>query len=817
MNAGRIAAILTCHNYGRWLAQALESVERQTRPAAEIVVVDDASSDVYTRQVLGRLRLDGTLIAQSGGAGVAVARNCGAKITSADYLVWLDADDWFEPDYFEAAAAALDGSSDLDFATSALRGFGDAHYVWTPPSPTFVEAISVGGWPHASTMMRRRLWESVGGFDESLRSFELLDFWASAMGRGSRGVVLEKAFLNYRVHRGSGYQRMLQPNTYAEGMARFYAKHHEAVACHGRDLLLGKEAFLLAQRDACRALEARTASLEAELTRLRLEIADATRALEARAMSRVEWGDLGQTEPVSRNWGCDRGQPIDRYYIEHFLERHRSDVQGRVLEVKESMYTHRFGSGTVGSSDVVDIDPLNAEATITADLRRAHGIEANTFDCIILTQTLHLIDDMPAVLAECARILRPGGVLLLTAPSVSRIDPVSGVDRDFWRLTEASARRLLAALFPLESFEVTTYGNVKTCTAFLQGLAVEEMAIADLERRDEAFPLVVAARAVKPTIVRGETVAFDTRRLSHTAAAVLAYHRIAKLRPDSHGLCLPPDEFRMQMAYLHDHFTPIGLDELVQAAAAGRIPERAVALTFDDGYLDALTVASPILVECGMPATFFVNTERFSDEHERWWDVLEFIFLGQATLPPVLALRVGGHDLKASTTTHEERKAALAALHRAAWTLDAAGRASLAGHVIEWSGITCPARSTHRVMTGDEIQLLANRPGHVIGAHTTHHLALTAHPSAMKQREVLENKETLERLLRRRVDLFAYPYGELDADTLAVVRDAGFRGAVTVQPGMVVAGTNRLLLPRHEINPRDGATFSAQMRRLFEG
>src|SRR5262249_35088958 len=153
-------------------------------------------------------------------------------------------------------------------------------------------------------------------------------------------------------------------------------------------------------------------------------------------------------EPISRNWGCDRGRPIDRYYIEHFLGRHRSDVQGRVLEVKESMYTRHFGDGTVAASDVVDIDPVNAQATITADLRRADGIEANTFDCIILTQTLHVIDDMPAVLAECVRILRPGGVMLLTAPSVSRIDPVSGVDGDFWRLTEASARKLFAASFP---------------------------------------------------------------------------------------------------------------------------------------------------------------------------------------------------------------------------------------------------------------------------------------------------------------------------------------------------------------------------------
>ena len=119
--------------------------------------------------------------------------------------------------------------------------------------------------------------------------------------------------------------------------------------------------------------------------------------------------------------------------------------------------------------DVIDIDPTNRLATITADLRRAEGIPAATFDCVILTQTLHVIDDMAAVLAECGRILRPGGVLLLTAPSVSKVDPESGLDGDFWRLTEASARKLFAAVFPIDAFEVTAYGNIKACTAFFTG------------------------------------------------------------------------------------------------------------------------------------------------------------------------------------------------------------------------------------------------------------------------------------------------------------------------------------------------------------
>jgi peptidoglycan/xylan/chitin deacetylase (PgdA/CDA1 family) len=269
-------------------------------------------------------------------------------------------------------------------------------------------------------------------------------------------------------------------------------------------------------------------------------------------------------------------------------------------------------------------------------------------------------------------------------------------------------------------------------------------------------------------------------RTSHHAA-ILAYHRVADLTPDSHALCTPPAEFREQMAYLRANFLPIGLEDLVQAAASGRIPEGAVAVTLDDGYLDALTIASPILVDLGVPATFFVNTDRLSEEHERGWDVLERIFVSDTD--------------------------ALERLNRIMWPLDARARQDLVESVLTWSGVDRAPRPTHRVLTGEEIRALAGRPGHTIGAHTTHHLALTTQSGDVKRREVFENKASLEQLLGRPVRLFAYPYGDFDAETRTIVRDAGFLAAVTVEAGRVSAGANRLLLPRYEI-----ATPSAFLR-----
>src|SRR5919197_3914065 len=117
----------------------------------------------------------------------------------------------------------------------------------------------------------------------------------------------------------------------------------------------------------------------------------------ARRILRPPWlGAMRRTEPLSK-WGADRGTPIDRYYIERFLERHRVDIRGRVLEVRDSRYTSRFGRG-VEAVDVLDVEPGNPLATITADLSAADAIPAKTFDCFVLTQTLQYISDLGGAL-----------------------------------------------------------------------------------------------------------------------------------------------------------------------------------------------------------------------------------------------------------------------------------------------------------------------------------------------------------------------------------------------------------------------------------
>src|SRR5690349_14034290 len=128
MNRQPIGAIITCHNLGRTLREALDSIERQTRPAAEIVVVDDGSKDLYTRRVLAEMALEGTHVRRIDGGSASAARNAGIQATESTYVVCLDGDDVLEPNYFELAAARLDADDSIDFVTCAMHAFGAANY-----------------------------------------------------------------------------------------------------------------------------------------------------------------------------------------------------------------------------------------------------------------------------------------------------------------------------------------------------------------------------------------------------------------------------------------------------------------------------------------------------------------------------------------------------------------------------------------------------------------------------------------------------------------------------------------------------------------
>jgi hypothetical protein len=207
---------------------------------------------------------------------------------------------------------------------------------------------------------------------------------------------------------------------------------------------------------------------------------------------------LARMQPASRDWGFDRGQPIDRFYIEKFLQKHHEDIRGRVLEIGEPLYTTKFGGTRVTRSEVFDIIGDNQKVTIIGDLATGEGLPHEAFDCFIVTQTYPFIYDCRSAVQQSYRTLKIGGTLLGTVPGICQIDRASMKSfGDYWRFTDASIQRCFGDVFGQESVQVETYGNVLAASAFLHGLASRELRPSQLEYWDPEYQVTIGVRAVK--------------------------------------------------------------------------------------------------------------------------------------------------------------------------------------------------------------------------------------------------------------------------------------------------------------------------------
>lgn len=230
----------------------------------------------------------------------------------------------------------------------------------------------------------------------------------------------------------------------------------------------------------------------------------------------VRFGSLRRLRPIDPEFGYARGKPIDRYYLERFLSSYGGkpgyilgDIRGSVLEVGEDKYTRRFGTvwegkpeeappGYVAESHILHGDASNPSATIVGDLGSGAGLPSEAFDCVICPQTLSHIYDVHAAIQNLHRLLKPGGVALVTVNGIAAIcRPDYELWGDYWRFTSLGLRRLLEEAFPADSVTVESHGNVLATAAFLYGVAAEELKPEELELNDPDYEISITARAVR--------------------------------------------------------------------------------------------------------------------------------------------------------------------------------------------------------------------------------------------------------------------------------------------------------------------------------
>lgn len=232
---------------------------------------------------------------------------------------------------------------------------------------------------------------------------------------------------------------------------------------------------------------------------VRQHIAASLRDLEHLAVRlAISAGIFGRSTPLRRAFGCHAGTPIDRYYIESFLAQNARVIRGTVLEVGDDSYTRRFGGNRVRRSDVLHVNEEDEKVTLVADLSQAEEFPAARYDCVILTQTLQFVFDVPGAIESIHRTLRPGGVSLVTAPGISQISRYD-MERwgEFWRFTSRSLPRLFSEQCAWSRLEVGVHGNILATTAFLHGVVTEEMGRSRLDATDPDYELLLTLRAEK--------------------------------------------------------------------------------------------------------------------------------------------------------------------------------------------------------------------------------------------------------------------------------------------------------------------------------
>lgn len=278
----------------------------------------------------------------------------------------------------------------------------------------------------------------------------------------------------------------------------------------------------------------------------------------------------------------------------------------------------------------------------------------------------------------------------------------------------------------------------------------------------------------------------------HARLSILIFHRVL-LQVDP----LFPGEqdarrFSEVLSWVARWFQVMPLDEALSRLCTATLPARAAAITFDDGYADNATHALPILRHHGMAATFFIATS-FLDGGRMWNDsVIEAV---RAFRGKVLDLREVGLGLYC-LESYDQRRIAIEALLGQIKYLGQHERQAAVAQLVDAVGGVLP---DDLMMRSEQVLALRNA-GMQVGAHTCSHPILEKIPDSQALSEITDGKSALESLLGERVSLFAYPNGKPDVDYaarhVAMVRQAGYIGAVSTAPGVAMRETDIYQLPR---------------------
>jgi glycosyltransferase involved in cell wall biosynthesis len=532
-----VSVIIPCYNHARYLAEAVSSVKLQTYRHYEIIIVDDGSTD-DTHHVASKF--SELIYIRQENSGLSAARNTGIKNAKGNFMVFLDADDYLYPSALKINLEYLLSDKTLAFVSGAhdkvdVNGsvipedhgpvINQNHY------RSLLEGNYIG--MHAAVMYSRWIFEKFQ-FDTALKACEDYDLYLR-VARKHPVLNHNEKIAAYRIHgenMSANIPFMLTMVLQVHNRQKSQLLNDEERRSYERGIEIWREYYIQKLYQALykqvvkenvipspQDVNALKVISKTQGSRLQYHIVKQNlkkqlkrslptfvrRVLHRQGLIKhfvpqkgnVEWGDLERTSPFSNCFGYDRGGPVDRYYIENFLDKNKDAIKGRTFEIGDNAYSIRFGGNNIIKSDVLHVYRANDTVTFIGDLTNVPEVPSNAFDCIILTQTLHLIYDFKAALNTCYRILKPGGSLLLTVPGITHIDKDEWKEFWLWAFTDKSMQKIFSETFPAAQTEIRTYGNVYVASAFLYGLGLPEIRKDFLDVHDPSYQVIISVKATK--------------------------------------------------------------------------------------------------------------------------------------------------------------------------------------------------------------------------------------------------------------------------------------------------------------------------------
>lgn len=271
------------------------------------------------------------------------------------------------------------------------------------------------------------------------------------------------------------------------------------------------------------------------------------------------------------------------------------------------------------------------------------------------------------------------------------------------------------------------------------------------------------------------------------------YHRVAEIKEDRQHTNVRPEHFAEHLRILNN-YRAVTMSQLAEELQENKLRGNAVVVTFDDGYIDALTTVAPLMATAGMPGTLYITTDLDTENisHKQfWWDELEALY----DISPWMETEVGPYMMVAQQLKLVDSKSRRERLD---------GWAQNAGHPGTIHEYT-------RRLNHSEIKSLCRFPLLEIGSHTIDHEQLSACSYEEQAHQIIESRRVLYDITGREVDSFAYPYGTIsdyNQDSKRLAELAGYSSAVSNFPDVIWPGTNRYALPRLVVRDCEGPVFA---------